>query len=280
MANEYSVNQADLKAVADAIREKGGTSDALEFPNGFVDAVEAIQVGTGGESIDEDLIALINGTMTDFVVPNGVERITSYRFYGLKSLRSVDLRNLTVELQGYAFNECSALETVIMPDSLSLATPLGSRLFLNCISLKKFEYSGTGTAYSAVSSMFQGCTALEEVKMPYFSFAGAGAIFNGCTSLRHVDMLGRIGNNFFNNCAELKTIVIRSSNVGALSNVSAFTGTPFASGGSGGTIYIPKALYDELGTGSTNDYKAATNWSMIDAYGTITWAQIEGSEYE
>lgn len=48
MANEYAVNQADLTAVADAIRSKGGTSDALSFPNGFVSAVSAIQTGTGG----------------------------------------------------------------------------------------------------------------------------------------------------------------------------------------------------------------------------------------
>lgn len=48
MANEYAVNRADLTAVADAIRAKGGTSDALAFPGGFVGAVAAIQVGSGG----------------------------------------------------------------------------------------------------------------------------------------------------------------------------------------------------------------------------------------
>ena len=48
MANEYAVNQADLSAVADAIRQKGGTSDALAFPGGFVNAVAAIQAGNGG----------------------------------------------------------------------------------------------------------------------------------------------------------------------------------------------------------------------------------------
>lgn len=47
MANEYLVNSADMTAVADAIRTKGGTSDALEFPGGFVDAVGAIQTGSG-----------------------------------------------------------------------------------------------------------------------------------------------------------------------------------------------------------------------------------------
>lgn len=50
MANEYLVNSADLTAVADAIRNKGGTSEALAFPDGFVDAVGAIQAGGGGEA--------------------------------------------------------------------------------------------------------------------------------------------------------------------------------------------------------------------------------------
>ena len=37
---------ADLTAVADAIRTKGGTSDSLAYPDGFVTAIQAIQTGT------------------------------------------------------------------------------------------------------------------------------------------------------------------------------------------------------------------------------------------
>ncbi|MDD6937430.1 MAG: leucine-rich repeat domain-containing protein [Clostridiales bacterium] len=48
MANEYSVNQSDLVSVANAIRTKGGTSETLVFPAGFVSAVQAIQAGGGG----------------------------------------------------------------------------------------------------------------------------------------------------------------------------------------------------------------------------------------
>lgn len=40
---EYLTNTADLAAVADAIRAKGGTSGALVYPKGFVSAVQAIQ---------------------------------------------------------------------------------------------------------------------------------------------------------------------------------------------------------------------------------------------
>lgn len=44
-AIDSAVLEANLKAVADAIREKGGTSDTLAFPSGFADAIAAIESG-------------------------------------------------------------------------------------------------------------------------------------------------------------------------------------------------------------------------------------------
>lgn len=43
---EYLTNTTDLTKVASAIREKGGTSDQLVYPDGFVTAIQAIQTGT------------------------------------------------------------------------------------------------------------------------------------------------------------------------------------------------------------------------------------------
>lgn len=44
-----SVQESSLTSLADAIRAKGGTSDTLTFPGGFVSAVEAIDAGGGGD---------------------------------------------------------------------------------------------------------------------------------------------------------------------------------------------------------------------------------------
>lgn len=44
---DYLTTDTDLTAVADAIREKGGTSAALEWPSGYVDAIDAIETGGG-----------------------------------------------------------------------------------------------------------------------------------------------------------------------------------------------------------------------------------------
>ena len=113
------------------------------------------------------------------------------------------------------------------------------------------------------------------------TFSGANNL-NANTELTAIDLgqVYRLTAQCLYNCSKLTTIVLRNPNLVTTMEANALNGTPFASGGSGGTIYIPKLFYDKLGTGSSLDYKAATNWSILDSYGTITWAQIEGSYYE
>lgn len=104
-----------------------------------------------------------------------------------------------------------------------------------------------------------------------------------CTKLTTVDMnLGaKLGSNYaFEGDSLLTTLILRNTTLYGLNALNHFNGTPFANGGSGGTIYIPKVLYDHLGDGSSSDYQAVTNWSALYGYGTVTWAQIEGSQYE
>lgn len=115
---------------------------------------------------------------------------------------------------------------------------------------------------------------------------GQASCFKNNPNLKIVDVVKQTGSNSlggastFASCSSLTTIILRSNTVVSMVNVNDFTGTPFDNGGTGGTIYIPKSLYDHLGDGTANDYKAASGWSTVDGYGTITWAKIEGSTYE
>ena len=63
MANEYSVNHADLLAVANAIRAKSGKTDALAFPSKFVSAIANISSMPTGLS----KVAIGSYTATDNV---------------------------------------------------------------------------------------------------------------------------------------------------------------------------------------------------------------------
>lgn len=57
------VDKESLVSVADAIRTKGGTSESLEFPQGFVDAVGAIESGVGTEDSTLEYMTLKNGNL-------------------------------------------------------------------------------------------------------------------------------------------------------------------------------------------------------------------------
>lgn len=51
---EYLTNTTDLTAVANAIRSKGGTTEPLVYPDGFVTAINNIQASSGGVDIKVD----------------------------------------------------------------------------------------------------------------------------------------------------------------------------------------------------------------------------------
>lgn len=46
------------------------------------------------------------------------------------------------------------------------------------------------------------------------------------------------------------------------------------------TFFVNKSVYDHLGTGDSLDYEAATNWSTIATRSNVSFAQIEGSQYD
>lgn len=97
--------------------------------------------------------------------------------------------------------------------------------------------------------------------------------YNRLLKVADLGSTSQIANYAFDGCTVLDTMILRKSDaICTLNNVNAFRGTPFASGGAGGEIYVPSALIDT--------YKSATNWSTLDGYGTVTWKAIEGSIYE
>lgn len=194
-----------------------------------------------------------DGTLTEIDltgVTSVIPRAFAYRQYG-NELR-INAPDLTT-VEQYSFWQSTKITSGYFP----MVTTIGTEGFFN--------------------------TRFVKVAFPSLTTISGSSNFSSNTSLIAID-LGRVSklvNACLSGCSKLTTIVLRkSSTITTMQRISALNSTPFASGGSGGTIYIPKVLYDELGTGSSLDYKAAMNWSTLDSYGTITWAQIEGSYYE
>ena len=123
------VNTESLDRVADAINAKSGTSGAIQFPDGFVEAIGAIQAG-GGEDLStvlaeqEELVAelksiiaqkaklgdaklpsVVDGTVTELTAEDlaGVTKIRQYGLAHLSSLTRITLPDTLTLLYDYAF---------------------------------------------------------------------------------------------------------------------------------------------------------------------------------
>ena len=243
---------SDLTTVANAIRTKSGGSSQLAFPSGFVSEIGNIPSG-GEDTLEKSIL----GQLTDYTNEN-ITTLPQYAFY-YNSTAPTNLRLPNCTSVGLsAFRYCVVLESFFAP-----LAGVGSGAFYGCRNLPICVISGT-----TVNPATNG-----DVFMKYGSDM---AIHTIDFSLKKNGFCKRM----FYQCVNLKTLILREAAIFPVGDINAFYQTPFDSGGSGGTIYIPKALYDHLGDGTANDYKAATNWSTIDGYGTITWAKIEGSIYE
>ena len=258
-----------------------------------------------GDSTDDDCVTSVTGTyegggggytnddFADLSKPIGAVTTTlaslpPYFFYNRTGITKFTGNNVTtLESPSYAychtFYGCTALEEVVLPSVTTLYDK--NSVFRNCTSLRKVDLSSVKGLNS--SSCFRGDAQLEGIVFPGASSGAGNAgttlgnnMFDGCTSLAYFDsaMVYNIQAATFTSCSSLSVVVIRYSpntgagNISALANVSAFNGTPFASGGSGGTLYVPSA---KIAT-----YQAATNWSTILGYPNNQIKAIEGSYYE
>lgn len=255
---DSAVLDTKLTSVADAIRSKTGKTDKLTLEQ-MPGEIEGIQSGGGDDGTTE----LLEGTITKY----SNSELTKVKLYGLAGcwdLKEVNLPNV-LNVENYGFANDVALTTVNLPK----ATTVGTRAFDMCTGLKSIMLPNA-TALNGVS--FRSCSGLESVILPVIN--GIAETFYGCTALAYAEFgaVTRIMQKAFNSCSSLKIVVIRTASVCTLDNVSAFTGTPFASGGTGGTVYVPSALIEQ--------YQQATNWSTLYAAGTCNFVAIEGSEYE
>ena len=147
---------------------------------------------------------------------------------------------------------------------------LAGNAFFGCTALQIFRITATVTQLQD-GNHWQGCTSLISLELPNMTanFSSYGA--RGCTSLTLVDVgkTGQINANAFNGCSVLNKLIIRKTSVATLQNISAFTNTPFANGGTGGTIYVQQSLI--------SSYQSASNWSTILGYANNSIKSIEST---
>lgn len=170
MAEYKAVNaeqlDADLTAVADAIRETGITADKLALPEGYKEAIAKMH---------EQMKLMVGWRYEDgerrIIFPKGIVRIRPFAFYDFQNsyFDNVIPEGVRV-VSSDAFHNCFKITNVIFPKTL---TALSSQAYANCLNLKSVTFQSVPTALD--TSAFASCAALATINVPWAEREIAGA---------------------------------------------------------------------------------------------------------
>ena len=222
----------------------------------LTDAVQTLVdgYGQGGGGWTTDGIASKTEPNGAITISSSVETIQNRAFFEYQGITEVTIEG-DPYIGGNAFQNCRNIET------------------LNTPNLTKFK-SGY---YNSSTYTFQGCSKLKGVVFPSYA-ANSGIdsyVFQNCTALTYADFkdVNKIGGaDVFTNTGLNVLVIRRTSGVATLQSTNNFNSSPFASNGTGGTLYVPSALI--------SSYQSATNWSTLLGYTNNQILPIEGSYYE
>ena len=169
------VDNEKLTALADAIREKTGSSDSLTIDQ-MKTAIEGISVGGGEGNTLKKLLDNTKSTMylfynyqgtsvDDFFQYNDTSNVTnmSYMFYNCRKLETIPLLNTSkVTNMDNMLRDCRSLTTIPLLDTSSV-TAMNSA-FSSCKALKSFPLLDTSSVTN-INSMFSNCDELETIPL-------------------------------------------------------------------------------------------------------------------
>jgi hypothetical protein len=145
-----------------------------------------------------------NSTITSLSIPGSIERLDSNLFEECSALEKVIIGEGMTEIGGYAFSNCTALKYVTLPATL---TKISGGVFYGCSSLEMIELGASLDSIGA--NAFMNCTALTEITLPgSLTYLGDSA-FSGCeklTTVYNYSMLTEIPSGAFRDCSSLDNI--------------------------------------------------------------------------
>ena len=212
-------------------------------------ALSDLSLSEGLKSIGSN--AFENCAIKSLVIPASVESIGNAAFSGCSSLEHLsvlpaqvsiglwafscsaltsagplgsgcdyEFQNWNTEIPANAFNGCSGLTRVLIPDTV---TCIGNAAFANCAALEELSIPSGVTAIGREA--FTGCSSLTSVTLPQGIHVIEYGLFSGCSALSSIgmpDVVTEIGYSAFQDCASL-TVVTLSDEVSSIGQ-NAFSG--------------------------------------------------------
>ena len=151
---------------------------------------------------------LIAGCSKTFI-PNSVESIGSYAFYGCSGLTNLEIPNSVESIGSYAFVKCSGLTNLVISNNVN---SIEDYTFYGCSSLTNLEIPNS-VMYIGKEA-FMNCSGLTNLVISNNVYSIEDYAFYGCNSLKTIfipNTVESIGIGAFAYCSELESVVIGHS---------------------------------------------------------------------
>ncbi len=134
-------------------------------------SIESIQVDSQNECFvvengvlicktNKSIVKVIS-SLSNYAIPNGIDRINSYAFANCKKLKNVTISKSVTSIGNSAFSGCTNLTSVTIPKSVKT---IGYSCFKNCESLLSIELPDGLTEIGI--SAFENCKSLKNISIP------------------------------------------------------------------------------------------------------------------
>lgn len=143
---------------------------------------------------------------TTFTVPEGVESINGYAFYGKTSLTSVTFPSTLKRIGEYAFYGCNKLTAVELPDGVE---EIGTYAFYNCSAVTSLNLGKSLTAVEPYA--FYGCNKVPSIVLPSTVKTVGKYGFYKCNAAKEIvipEGVTAIDTNAFYGCKVVKEIIL------------------------------------------------------------------------
>lgn len=144
-----------------------------------------------------------------YTIPTGTTMISGYAFDGCTSLTGVCIPDSVSNIGAGAFFQCTNLTSITIPSSL---TSIEYSTFSGCTSLTNVTIADRVTDIG--SSAFSGCTSLTNISIPSSVSSIGSSAFRSCTGLTSITLskgVASIGDYAFKGCSSLTSISIPNS---------------------------------------------------------------------
>ena len=232
---------------------------------------------------DETYIALSpidRSSIKEVNIKAGTTEINQFAFSYCSSLSSISLPNSVKSIGSYAFSYCSSLSSISLPNSVK---SIGSYAFDGCSSLSSINIPEGVTSIGSYA--FQNCSSLSSISLPESVTSIGSSAFRACSSLSSINIpegVTSIGNQAFFGCSSLTSIdmtnvvdwnnlTLRSSSFNTNASTSAPTVITISSNADIPTV-ISKLTSSVIGSSMTNKIKF-TNGTTTYVWNGTAWAE-------